>query len=106
MNQALDLDGHLDIAAAIEPLAGSALVGLELRELGLPKTKDVSFDLADAGYVANFEIETVGDEGQVRGRDESALCGERRGHGENERGINVRERPFSRGSIGQILHWL
>ena len=71
MNQSLDLEGEFHIAAAVEPLAGAAFVGLELGELRLPESQDLGLDLADARDVANLEIETVRD----RGRFEGALPG-------------------------------
>jgi hypothetical protein len=61
MYQLLDANGKLDLAAAIEALAGSTFVGLEGRELGFPESQDVGFDTADAGNVANAEVEPVGD---------------------------------------------
>ena len=46
VDQALDLQGQLDVTAAVKPLAGSALVGFELRKLRLPKAQDIGFDLS------------------------------------------------------------
>ena len=63
MDEALDLESHLDVASAIEALAGATLAGLELRELRLPEPQDIGFDFADASYVPNFEIETVRNSG-------------------------------------------
>jgi hypothetical protein len=87
MHKALDLESHLDIASSIEALAGPALAWFELRELRLPEAKDVGFDFADTGYVANFEIETVRDGwllvdalgGQLRGHSEEGATLERLG---------------------------
>jgi hypothetical protein len=76
VDEALDLESHFDIAAAIEALACAAFAGLELRKLGFPEAKDVGFDFADASYVANFEIETVRD----RRLFVDALGGKLRGH--------------------------
>ena len=59
--QPLDFENQLHIAAAIEPLAGSAFVGLQLRKLGLPEAQHIRFQPADTGYIANLEIEAVGD---------------------------------------------
>ena len=59
MDEAFDLESYLDVAPTIEALASATLARLELRELRLPETQDISFDFADASYVANFEIETV-----------------------------------------------
>jgi hypothetical protein len=88
VNELLDLQDQLDIAPAVKPLAGSALVGLELRELRLPKTQNVGFDLADARNVSNLEVETVGDQGRVEG----ALLGELRGHSQDkEESATMRE---------------
>jgi hypothetical protein len=76
VDEALDFQGQFDFAAAIKALAGSAFVGLELGELCLPEAKDVGFKLADAGYVANLEVETVGDGRRVL----SGFVGELGGH--------------------------
>ena len=76
VHEAFDLESHLDIATTIESLAGATLARFELRELRLPEPQDVGFDFANAGYVANFEIETVWN----RGLFVDALGGELRGH--------------------------
>jgi hypothetical protein len=97
VDQALDVQYEFYVAAAIEALACSALVGLELGELGLPEAKDVGFEIADASYVTNLEIETVGD----RGRVEGTLLGELRGHGvDEEETPEFGWKPASRLSIG------
>ena len=67
MNQALDLQKQFHIAAPVKPLPGSALVGLELGKLRLPKAQHIRLQLADPRDISNFEIETVGDRGCVRG---------------------------------------
>ena len=67
MNEPLYLQGHFNIAAAIEPLTSAALVGLELRELRLPESQHVGLNLADARNVANLEIKTVRDCGRFEG---------------------------------------
>ena len=76
VDEALDLESHLDIAPAVEALTGAALAGLELRKLRFPEPQDVGFDFADASYVANLEIETVRDSGLFV----DALGGQLRGH--------------------------
>jgi hypothetical protein len=76
VDEALDLKHELNVTAAIEPLAGAALVGLELGKLRFPEAQNVGFEAADAGDVANFEVETVGD----RGRLESGFPRELRSH--------------------------
>jgi hypothetical protein len=76
MDQALDLKRKFHVAAAVEALAGSTLVWLELRELRFPEPQHVGFNLADAGHVANLEVEAVGDRWRVL----DALPGELRGH--------------------------
>src|SRR5215469_11885095 len=40
MHQPLDLESEFNLAAAVQALAGAALVGLQLRELRLPETED------------------------------------------------------------------
>ena len=82
MNQALDLQRQLDIAAAVKALASAALVGLELRKLRLPESQHIGLHVTDLGHIPNLEIKTVGDRGLVEG----ALLGELRSHGEVEEG--------------------
>jgi len=65
-DETLDLQGQLNVMAAIKPLAGSTLVGFELGKLRLPKTQNISLDATDAGHIANFEIEAVGDDRRVK----------------------------------------
>ena len=67
VNQALDLQRQLHVASAIEPLPGSALVGLQLRKLRLPKTQNVGFHAAQAGDIANLEVETIGNRRRLVG---------------------------------------
>jgi hypothetical protein len=50
-------------------LSGAALVGLELGELGFPKTQDVGGDIAQACHVADAEVELIRD-GNWLGGDE------------------------------------
>ena len=66
LEEGLDAQGHLDIAAAVEALSGATLVGLELRELTLPKAQDVGGDLAEACHLADAEVELVRDLGRER----------------------------------------
>jgi hypothetical protein len=80
VDQVFYLQGQLDVAAAVKALAGSALVGLELGKLRLPKAQDVGLELADAGDISNLEVETVGN----RGRVEGALVGKLGGHRDDE----------------------
>ena len=49
VEQVADAQGHLDIAAAEEALAGAALVGPKLWELGLPEAEDGGLHIAEAG---------------------------------------------------------
>ncbi len=94
VHEAFDLEGHLDIASAIEALAGSALAWLELRKLRFPEAQDVGLDFADTRDVANFEIETVRDDGFFV----DALGGQLRGHN----AIRAQwKAPFVKRSIGQ-----
>lgn len=66
VQEALDLEDKFDVAAAVKALAGAALVGLELGELGFPEAEDVGLDGANAGDVADFEVEAVGDDRRLR----------------------------------------
>jgi hypothetical protein len=63
VEKALDAEGHFDVAATVEALAGAAFVWLELRELALPETEDVSGDVAELGDLADAEVELVRDVG-------------------------------------------
>jgi hypothetical protein len=57
----LDAQGGLDVLAAVEALAGAALVGLELGELGLPEAQHVGGQGEQPSHVADAEVELVGD---------------------------------------------
>ena len=63
IKQLLDAEGPLDVAFAIEALAGAAFAGLELGEFGLPESKDVGLDLEQAGDVTDAEVELIGNLG-------------------------------------------
>jgi hypothetical protein len=63
VEQAFDAQGHFDVAATVEALAGAAFVRLELRELALPETEDVGGDVAEFGNLADAEVELVRDVG-------------------------------------------
>ncbi len=65
VDQALDLKGQLYIAAAVKALAGSALVGFQLRKLRLPEAQDIRLDTADASDIADLEIKTIRDYGRL-----------------------------------------
>ena len=67
IEQALDAESHLDVALAVEALAGAAFVGLELGELGLPEAEDVRGDIAELRYIANAEVELVRNDGWLGG---------------------------------------
>ncbi len=68
MNEALDFERQFHVAPAVEALAGATFVWLELRKLRLPEPQHVGFNFADTGYVANLEVEAVGDRRAVLGR--------------------------------------
>jgi hypothetical protein len=61
VEEAFNSEGHLDIAAAIEALAGSAFVRLELREFALPEAEDVGRNVAESSDFADAEVEFVRD---------------------------------------------
>ena len=63
VEEALDAQGHFDVAAAVETLAGAAFVRLELWEFALPETEDVGRDVAEFGDLADAEVELVRDVG-------------------------------------------
>jgi hypothetical protein len=59
MDELFDAQGDVQLAAAIEALAGATLVWLELGELGFPEAQDVGLDGADFGYVADAIVEAI-----------------------------------------------
>ena len=59
VEEAFDAQGHLDVATAIEALAGAAFVGFELRKLALPEAQDVGGNIAEPGDFADAEVELV-----------------------------------------------
>jgi len=59
MDQLLDAQRQLDFATAVEPLSGAALVGLEVGKLRLPEAENIRLDAADAGNLADPEVEPV-----------------------------------------------
>ena len=61
VEEALDAEGHFDVAFAIEALAGAAFVGLQLWELAFPEAQDVGGDIAEFGDFADAEVELVRD---------------------------------------------
>ena len=86
MNQLLDLQGQFYVPAAIKPLTGTALVGLELGKLRLPKAQYISLDAANAGHVANLEIEAVGDRRCVKVASFGLLHSHNEGEQRTEKG--------------------
>ena len=61
VEEALDSQGHLDVATAIETLAGAAFVRLELGEFALPEAEDVGRNVAESSDFADTEVEFVRD---------------------------------------------
>jgi hypothetical protein len=61
VEEGFDAEGHLDVAATVEALAGAALVGFKLGKLALPEAEDVGGDLAQPGDFAYAEVELVRD---------------------------------------------
>ena len=74
VNEALDLHRHLHVAAAIEPLAGSAFIRLELGKLRLPKSEDVCLHAAELSDISNFEVKTIRDRRWLVGALPVGLC--------------------------------
>lgn len=95
VDQAFDFKGQLDFAAAVKPLAGAAFVGFELRKLRLPKAQNISFKLAKARHISNFEVEAVGDRRRVVG----ALVGELRGHNDDKEEPEIRGRHLTLSAV-------
>jgi hypothetical protein len=63
VEKGFDTEGHFDVAAPVEALAGAAFVRLELGELALPETEDVGGNLAEFRHFADTEVELVRDVG-------------------------------------------
>ena len=61
VEEILDAQGHFDVAAAIETLAGAAFVGFEVGELALPEAQDIGGNVAEFGDFADAEVELVRD---------------------------------------------
>jgi hypothetical protein len=61
VEEGFDAKSHFDVALAIETLAGTAFMGLELGELALPEPQDVGWDVAEFGDFAYAEVEFVRD---------------------------------------------
>jgi hypothetical protein len=79
VDEPLDLQRQLHVTPAVKPLAGSALVGLELRKLRLPETQNVSFYLANPSNISDLEVETVRDRRCVNNALLGKLCGHNNG---------------------------
>jgi hypothetical protein len=95
LDETLDLDDEFNFTAAVEALAGSTLVGLQLRKLRLPEAEDIGLQAADLGHIADFEVETVGDRGGFNG----ALLRKLRGHSLGGKALHTK--PHTTRSIGQ-----
>jgi len=63
VEEALDAQSHFNIAAAVETLAGAALVGFELRKLALPEAQDIGWNVAELGDFTDTEVKLVRDVG-------------------------------------------
>ncbi len=98
VEQPLDPKSHLHVAFAVEALPGSALIGLELRKLGLPKAQHIRLDRTQAGDIANAEVKLIRDFRFLR----CAPLWKMIGHAETGR-AELRSPPFDK-SIGQL--WL
>jgi hypothetical protein len=61
VEEGFDAENHLDVAAAVEALAGSAFVGLELGEFTLPEAEDIGRQVAEFGDFADTEVELIRD---------------------------------------------
>src|SRR5258708_32439517 len=59
VEEAFDAQRHLNIATAIETLAGAALVWFELRKLALPETQDVGRNVTESGDFTDAEVQLV-----------------------------------------------
>jgi hypothetical protein len=74
MYQTLDLQRHFHVTPPVKALAGSAFIRPELRKLRFPEPQNVSFHLANAGHVSNFEIETIRDRRCLNNAFAGKLC--------------------------------
>src|SRR5450432_1034824 len=62
IEQPLDVQNVFDVFTAIHALPGGALHRLQLRKLRLPKSQNVSRQMAEPGNLADAEIKFVGDQ--------------------------------------------
>ncbi len=81
VDKPLDLQRQLHVAPTVKPLAGSALIGFELRKLRFPESKDVSFHPANPSNISDLEVETVWDRRCVNNALLGKLCGHNIGSG-------------------------
>src|SRR5580704_11604667 len=58
----LDAENALDVALAVQALAGAAFDRFDLRKFGLPEAQHVGGQVAEGGDFADAEIKFVGDE--------------------------------------------
>ena len=68
VEQLLDAEDALDVAAPIHSLTGAAFDRLELREFRFPEAKHVGRETAQGGDLADAEVELVGDQDFVGSR--------------------------------------
>src|SRR6185503_4574005 len=94
IHQSLDLNRDLDVAFAIEPLPGPALVRLQLRKLRFPESQYVWLNFQKTRNIPDLEIETIGDSRNLDG----ALRGRMRCHNKTQQTALLSR------SIGHSLH--
>ena len=63
VHELLNSQSQLDLATAIEPLAGAAFIRLEVGKLSLPESQNIGLNGADFRDVADTKIEPVGNFG-------------------------------------------
>jgi hypothetical protein len=61
VEKALDAHGRLDVAAAIEALAGATFVWFELGKFALPEAQNIGWDFAELGHFADPKVQLVRD---------------------------------------------
>lgn len=76
VEEAFDFEDEFDVFAAVLALVGAGFFGAEAVELGFPIAEDVGFNAGEAGDLAYFEIELIGD---VGGGDEDGFTDAVRG---------------------------
>jgi len=56
VKEALDLEDHLDVAPPVEPMSGTALLGLQHGEFRFPVPQHIGFGLHEFAHVPDAKV--------------------------------------------------